>query len=123
MNPLIGIMAFDSGCLGGAHLPKALGDTESLRRLGTQLMTVLDGTPFIGNGQNSIKAFMLQNHLMINISSAFKVAAPKEKQPLEVFTSIILTEKRDYWVAWVFMNDSQAGLEDLKKNIRIMFHP
>jgi len=26
-------------------------------------------------------------------------------------------------VAWVFMNDSQAGLEDLKKNIRIIFHP
>jgi hypothetical protein len=123
VNPLVAIMAFDSDCLPGVRLPNSTSDGDAIRQLGVQIARSLSGTPFVGEGQNKIRAFVLQNRMMVDLSSGFKVNVPTRKQPLDVFSSVIFTEDSNYWVMWLFMNGSQSGLDDLRKNIRIAFVP
>lgn len=123
VNPLVAIMAFDSDCLPGVHVPSSTTDREAIRQLGVQMSRSLSGTPFIGKGQNTLRAFMLQNRLMLDLSSEFKADVPKSKQPLDIYTSVIFTEDNNYWVAWMFMQSSQSGLDELRKNIKIAFAP
>jgi len=123
VNPLVAIMAFDSDCLPGVRLPNSTSDGDAIRQLGVQIARSLSGTPFVGEGQNKIRAFVLQNRMMVDLSSGFKVNVPTRKQPLDVFISVIFTEDSNYWVMWLFMNGSQSGLDDLRKNIRIAFVP
>jgi hypothetical protein len=121
VNPLVGIMAFDSDCLPGKHLPSSINDQQALRPLGMQMSRALSGTPFIGKGQNTLRAFMLQNRMMIDLSNEFKADVPNTKQPPDVFTSVIFTEDGNYWIALLFMHGSQSGRDELRKNIRIAF--
>jgi len=123
VNPLIAIMAFDSACLPGVQMPRSIEDADKIRQLGNQFSDALAGTRFLGEGQYTIRAFMVQNRLMLDLSSAFKTNLPSRKQPLDVFSSFVFTEDNGYWVAWLFMDGTQAGLDDLKKNIRISFVP
>ena len=123
VNPLIAIIAFDSACLPGVHLPKSTDDTDAIRQVATQISRSLSGSPFIGKGQNRVRAFALQNRLMLDLSSTFKVDMPSRKQPFDVFTSVIFTEDNGYWVMWMFMNGSQSGLDGLRKDIKIAFAP
>jgi hypothetical protein len=123
VNPLVGIMALDSDCLPGMHLPSSINDQQVLRQLGVQMSRALSGTPFFGKGENTLRAFMLENRMMLDLSSAFKANVPNKKEPLDVFTSIIFTEDNNYWVAWLFMHGSQSGLDDLRREIRIAFAP
>jgi hypothetical protein len=123
VNPLVAIMAFDSACLPGVHLPTSTSDGDAIRQLGTQIIKSLSGTRFIGKGQNRIRAFTLLNRMMLDVSSGFKVNLPGKKEPLDVFSSLIFTEENDYWVMWLFMSGSQSGLDDLRKSIRIAFAP
>jgi hypothetical protein len=123
INPLIVIFALDSSCFPGAEFPKSAEETDGIRQVATQISRSLSGTPFFGKGKNSIRAFTLQNRLFLDLSSAFQVEAPTRKQPLDVFTSVILTQARDYWVMWMFMNGSQSGLAELRSEVRIAFAP
>jgi hypothetical protein len=123
VNPLVAIMAFDSACLPGVHLPSSISDGDTIRQLGTQITKSLSGTPFIGKGRNTIRMFMLGNRMMLDLSSGFKVDLPARKQPLDVFSSVIFTEDKDYWVMWLLMNGTQSGLDDLRKNIKVAFIP
>jgi hypothetical protein len=61
--------------------------------------------------------------MMLDLSSGFKVDLPARKQPLDVFSSVIFTEDKDYWVMWLLMNGSQSGLDDLRKNSKVAFVP
>lgn len=123
INPLVAIMAFDSACLPGVHLPTSTGDVDAIRQLGMQIAEPLSGTPFIGKGQNTIRAFMLENRMMVALSSGFKVNLPARNQPLDVFSSVIFTEGTNYWVVWLFKNGSQPGLDELMKTSKIAFVP
>jgi hypothetical protein len=123
VNPLVAIMAFDSACLPGVHLPNSTSDDDAIRQLGAKIARSLSGTPFISKGQNTIRAFILQNRMMLDLSSGFKVSVPTREQPLEVFNSVIFTEDNNYWVMWLFENGTQSALDDLRKNIRIAFVP
>jgi len=123
VNPLVAIMAFDSACLPGMHLPSSTSDGDTIRQVGAQITKSLSGTPFIGKGQNTIRVFMLGNRMMLDLSSGFKVDLPARKEPLEVFSSVIFTEDKDYWVMWLLMNGSQSGLDDLRKSSKVAFVP
>lgn len=74
------------------------------------------GTPFISKGKNSVGAFMVQGHLMLDISGVFQVTPSDGKTPLDVFTSIDVTELNGYLVGWGFVSGSQPGLQELKKS-------
>ena len=123
VNPLIAIIAFDSACLPGVEFPHSTTDTDAIRRLAIQISRSLAGTPFIGKGQSSVRAFEVQNRVMLDLSSAFKVDVPSRKQPFDAFTSVNFTEDNGYWVMWMFMNGSQSGLDELKKDVKIAFTP
>jgi len=66
VNPLVAIMAFDSDCLPGVRLPSSTSDVDAIRQLGVQIARSLKGTPFVGEGQNKIRAFVLQNRMMVD---------------------------------------------------------
>jgi hypothetical protein len=103
--------------------PNSTSDGDAIRQLGVKITKSLSGIPFIGKGQNTIRAFMLQNRMMLDLSSGFTVNVPTRKLPLDVFSSVIFTEDNNYWVMWLFMNGTQSGLDDLRKNIKIAFAP
>jgi len=123
INPLIAIVAFDSACFPGVSLPKSTEDSDGIRQVAIQISRSLSGTPFFGKGKNSVRAFMAEKRVFLDLSSAFQLEAPTRKQPVDVFTSIISTQANDYWAMWMFMNGSQSGLEELRGDIRIAFAP
>jgi hypothetical protein len=123
INPLIAIVAFDSACFPGVDLPKSIEDTDGIRQVAIKISHSLSGSPFIGKGRNSFRSFTRQNHLFVDLSSAFKVEVPNRKQPFDVFTSDIFTQANGYWVIWMFMNGSQSGLDELRADIKIEFAP
>jgi hypothetical protein len=119
VNPLVAIIAFDSSCLPGVHMPNSTSDGEAIRQLGVQITRSLSGTPFIGKGQKRVSAFLLQNRMMLDLSTGFEVNVPTRKQPLDIFSSVIFTEGNNYWVMWLLMNGSQSGLDDLRRSIAL----
>ena len=123
INPLIAIMAFDPACMPGVELPKSAQDTEGIRQLASQISSSLSGMPFLGKGRNSVGGFTRQGHLFIDLSSAFRVKAPSGNQQFDVFTSMIVTQANGYWVMWAFINGSQAGMNQLRGDVRITFAP
>jgi hypothetical protein len=53
---------------------------------------------------------------MLDITGVFKVTSSDGKTPLDVFTSIDVTELNGYLVEWGFMSGSQSGLQELKQS-------
>ena len=53
---------------------------------------------------------------MLDISRAFHVTPSGSKTPLDIFTSIDITELNRYLVGWGFMSGSQSGLQQLKQS-------
>jgi hypothetical protein len=121
VNPLIVVMAVDPACVPGAHFPASPDDRGGIGQLAEQVVRSFAGTPFIAKGQSSVRPFTVQGHLMLDISGVSTVSFAGHKSPLNIFTSFIFTAPKDYWVAWVLMSSSQAGLEELKKN-RVTFN-
>ena len=121
VNPMVAIMAHDSGCLPGVHMPISANDSDAIRQLGAEITKSLPGTPFIGSGQNAVRAYTRQNRLLVDWSSAFKANVPGSAQPRDVFTSVVFTQDDGYWLTWLFMNGSQSGLDELKRSIKISF--
>ena len=64
-----------------------------------------------------------KHYSVIEISKLWALSQTTRKPPLDVFSSVIFTEDNNYWVMWLFMNGTQSGLDDLRKNIRIAFAP
>jgi hypothetical protein len=120
LNPLIVVIATDSACFPGAHFPTSVDDRDAIRQVAQQLLRSLAGTPFLAKGQDSVKVFPVQGHLMLDVSGSFTVTPPGRNAPLDIFTSLDVTEAKNYWVAWGFMSGSQAGLQELK-NTKIKF--
>jgi hypothetical protein len=114
VNPLVVVLAVDLACSPGAHFPESLEDHEGIKEIAQQLVRSFAGTPFISRGNNSVKAFVAQGHVMLDISGAFQVSPPGRKTPLDVFTSMEVTELNGYLVGWGFMSGSQSGLQELK---------
>ena len=61
-----------------------------------------------------MNAFVVQNRLMLDISSSFQVNRPNGKTPLDVYSSMDVTQLEDYLVVWGFMSGSASGLQELK---------
>jgi hypothetical protein len=121
VNPMVAIMAYDSGCLPGMHMPTSTHDSDAIRQLGAEMTKSLSGTPFVGNGQNTIRGYTRQNRMLLDLSSGFKANVPGSAQPRDVFTSAVFTEVDGYWLTWLFMNGSQSGLDELKRSIKMSF--
>jgi hypothetical protein len=118
-NPLILVLAVDLACSPGAQFPKSLDDRDGIKQVAQQLVRSFAGTPFISKGKNPVDAFMIQGHVMLEISGTFQVNLPGGNTPADVFTSIDVTELNGYLVGWGFMSGSQSGLQELKTTKRL----
>jgi hypothetical protein len=114
VSPLIFIIAVDSACSPNAHFPNSIDEKESLREAARHILHSFAGTPFVSKGKNSVNAFVVQNRLMLDISSSFQVNRPNGKTPLDVYSSMDVTQLEDYLVVWGFMSGSASGLQELK---------
>jgi hypothetical protein len=122
LNPLIVVFAADSACFPGVHFPTSIDDRDAIKQVAQQFLRSFAGTPFVSKGQKSVNAFIVQGHLMLDVSGSFTVKPPGRNTPLDIFTSFDFTIAKDYWVAWGFMSGSQSGLQELK-DTKIAFAP
>ncbi|MGA3017401.1 MAG: hypothetical protein ABSF62_09810 [Bryobacteraceae bacterium] len=114
VNPLIVLIAIDPACLPGARFPTSRDDGDGIKQLAQQVLHSFAGTPFVPKGPSSVRAFTIQDHLIIDISTNSTVRTPGGKQPLDVFASLVFTTAKDYWIAWGLMSATQAQMEELK---------
>jgi hypothetical protein len=121
-NPLATVFAVDSACSPGTHFPISIDDQDAIREAAQQLMRSLAETPFISKGQNSVKAFVVQGHVMLEISGSFQISPLGSNTPLEIYTAISVTQLKGYLVGWGFVSGSSSGLQELK-NTKIAFAP
>jgi hypothetical protein len=119
-NPLVTVIAVDSACAPGAHFPISIDDHDAIKEAAQQLVRSFAGTPFISKGNNSVRAFVVQGHVMLDISGSFQVNPPGSNTPLDIYTSIDFTQVNGYLVGWGFVSGSQSGLQELK-NTKIAF--
>jgi hypothetical protein len=119
-NPLVTVIAVDSACSPGAHFPSSIDDHDAVKEAAQQLVHAFTGTPFVSKGKNSVRAFVVQGHVMLDVSGSFQVTPPGSNTPLDIFTSIDVTQLSGYWVGWGFVSGSQSGLQEMK-NTKIAF--
>ncbi len=119
-NPLVVVIAVDSACSPGAHFPSSIDDRDAIKEAAQQLVHAFTGTPFVSKGKNSGRAFVVQGHVMLEVSGSFQADPPGNKTPLDIYTSMDVTELNGYWVGWAFANGSQSGLQEMK-NTKIAF--
>jgi hypothetical protein len=72
------------------------------------------GTPFVSKGNKSVKSFVIQNHLMLHISNSFQFTPRDGTSPVDVYSSMVITELDNYLVAWGFMSGNASVLEELE---------
>jgi hypothetical protein len=121
LDPLIILMAVDPGCSPGARFPTSIDDHETIQQIAGQLVHYFKGTPF-ASGKARVRAFTTDGRVALEIAQSFAVNAPGYGTTLNVFTSMVLMEAKDYWVAWMFEGGSEAELAELK-NTKIFFDP
>jgi hypothetical protein len=119
-NPLVTVIAVDSACSPGAGFPSSIDDHVAIREAAQQLVRSFAGTPFVSKGKNSVNAFVVQGHVMLEISGSFQVNPPGSNTPLDIYTSIDVAQLNGYLVGWGFVSGSQTGLQELK-NTKIAF--
>ncbi len=119
-NPIIIVIAVDAACSPGAHFPSSIDDRDAIKEAAHQLVSAFAGTPFVSKRNNSVRALVVQGHVMLDISGAFQVNPPGSNTPLDIYTSIDVTQLNGYWVGWGFVSGSQSGLQELK-NTKIAF--
>jgi hypothetical protein len=119
-NPLVIVIAVDFACSPGAHFPSSIDDHDAVKEAAQQLIHAFAGTPFVSKGKNSVRAFAVQGHVMLDVSGSFQVTPPGSNTPLDIFTSIDVTQLNGYWVGWAFASGTQSGLEEMK-NTKIAF--
>ena len=120
-NSLIIILAMDLACSPTMHFPKSLHETKNIGETAQQVVRSFTGTSFISAGSYPVKAFVVQNHVILDISTAFQVSSTGRDALLDVFASIDATELKGYLVAWGFRSGSQSGLEELRTTGKIAF--
>lgn len=119
-NPLVIVIAVDSACSPSAHFPSSIDDHDAIKEAAQQLVRSFAETPFVSKGKNSVTAFVVQGHVMLELSGSFQVSPRGSNTPLDIYTSIDVTQLNGYLVGWGFVSGSQAGLQELK-NTKIAF--
>jgi hypothetical protein len=121
-NPLVLVIAVDSVCSPGTHFPSSIDDHDAVKEAAQQLVHTFAGTPFVSEGNNSVRAFVVQGHVMLDFSGSFQVNPPGRNTPVDLYTSMDVTQLNGYLVGWAFASESQSGLQEMK-NTKIAFAP
>jgi hypothetical protein len=119
-NPLVVVIAVDSACSPSAHFPSSIDDHDAVKEAAQQLVHAFMGTPFVSKGTNSVRAFVVQGHVMLDVAGSFQVNPPGRDTPLDIYTSMDVTQLNGYWVGWALASGTQSGLEEMK-NTKIAF--
>jgi hypothetical protein len=119
-NPLVTVIAVDPACSSRARFPKSIDNDDAIKGAAQQLVEAFAGTPFISKGTNSVKAFVVQGHVTLDASGSFQVQPPGSTAPLDIYTSIDVTELNGFWAGWAFASGSKSELQEMK-NTRIAF--
>src|SRR5260221_2654757 len=113
-NPLVVVIAVDSACSPRAHFPSSIDDHDAIKEAAQQLVHAFTGTPFVSKGNNSVRAFVVQGHVMLDVSGSFQVNPPGSNTPLDIYTSMDVTQLNGYWLGWAFASGGQSGLQEMK---------
>jgi hypothetical protein len=119
-NPLVVVIAVDAACSPGAHFPSSVDDHDAVKEAAQQLVHAFIGTPFVSKGKNSVTALVIQGHVTLEVSGSLHVNSPASNPPLDIYTSMDVTELNGFWVGWAFASGSQSGLQEMK-NTNITF--
>jgi hypothetical protein len=107
------LFAVDPACIPGAHFPASAEDRAAIEEAGRQF---IGPQRFISNLEKySVSAFTTEGHLMIDVSASYAVNPKGLKAPIEIFNALDFTEINGFWVAWGYVAESEARLQELRK--------
>jgi hypothetical protein len=119
-NPLVVVIAVDSAGSPSAHFPSSIDDHDAVRESAQQLVRAFAGTPFVSKGHNSVRAFVIQGHVILEITGSFHVNSTGTNTPLDIYTSMDVAQLNGYWVGWAFASGNQSELQEMK-NTKVAF--
>lgn len=121
-HPAVVISAFDGACVGGSHLPKSIKDREAVKAVGQQMIDLV-AKSFPDKGTYKGRAFMFQGHLMFDISAKGRMKLPGRDSASDWASSIVLTEIGKYWLEFMFLDDTQSAVDQLRNITKVQFFP
>jgi len=57
---------------------------------------------------------------MLEVSGSFQINFPGGNTPLDIYSSMDVTQLNGYWIGWAFASGSQSELQEMK-NTKIAF--
>jgi hypothetical protein len=121
LNPMILLMAVNPAC-GKTQFPHSLEDRDAIRMVAEQITKQLSSfSPVIKDSGQRSRAFMLQGHVMIEVSSDAELKVPPSEQPVPSHLSLLMTELNGVLVVWETATYSPKQLQDVR-NVKIAMH-
>ena len=113
-NPMLFLMAADPRCISKSDFPKSIGDHDSVQRIARDTLAYFRTADSKPIGPAIVRTFDNVNHIMIDVSQAFALNLPGGTAPIDVFSSILITQSEHYWVIWIFAAGNKSELDELK---------
>jgi hypothetical protein len=113
-NPLVVLNVVDESCLGPRRFPSSPDDRDGLAAAAQQLKMGLVGSESPGT-KESVRAFLVGDHLMVEVSGERLVSLPGRAEPEKVSMTLTLMEQKGFLLEWMYGAGSSEELAEISK--------
>lgn len=115
LDPAAIVFAFSPSCFPDVTFPSSSEDRQGIKNAVEFLRDAFNGSPLVSQGEQKISTFKIQNHLFLDVTVSTQMESTDTGKPEHVYASLLLTPIKDYWLVWMLMSNTDAGLRELKK--------
>jgi hypothetical protein len=112
-SPVVGVIAFNSGCFPGLSFPKSSKDREDLNDI-VRTMFPAFAFPWDRVSIHEAKAFPVNGHLLLQTLLSVTINW-QGRAPIHQHNLILTSDLGKYWVVWLLIDYNVAGEEELPK--------
>jgi hypothetical protein len=120
LNPMIMVMALNPVC-GKIDFPKSLDDREAIRRIADQVVEQISLAPAVKASDQKTRAFVVQGHVMIEITGDSKLTVSGRSEPVPAKLSLLMTKLGDALIIWETAAYSPEQWQEAR-NVKIAMH-